>query len=80
MNDISLQIMNIYESFPGDLLANLKQLPLYIELLEAYRNLINFMSFMFKRVPRIAAIMQDFFVERFPTIFGVKINILRNLP
>ena len=70
----------MYEAFSPDLLLQVKQLPLYIELLETYRVLINFMSFMLKRVPRITQMMQDNFVEHFPTIFGVMINILRNLP
>ena len=35
---------------------------------------------MFKKVPRVAQAMQDFFVERFPTIFIIMINMLKNLP
>jgi hypothetical protein len=35
---------------------------------------------MFKKVPRVGQAMQDFFVERFPTIFIIMINMLKNLP
>jgi hypothetical protein len=38
LNDIQMSIMEIYESFPHDLLGQIQQLPLYIELLESIRN------------------------------------------
>ncbi len=58
--------MVVYDLFPVDLLKSVKNLPLYIELLEAFRNVINILSIMFKRVPQVQVHMQNFFVEKFP--------------
>lgn len=57
---------------------------LYIEYLENVSHLMNFLNFMFKKMPRSsqmgAAFVLDYFVEKFPSLFRTHIVILKNLP
>ena len=53
---------------------------LYIDYLEAIKNLMNFLTFMFKKIPRGNIFVLDYFVEKFPEIFKTQITILKNMP
>ncbi len=73
-------LVEVFGKFPQDILRHVKNMSLYIDYLDALKIMINFLGFMFKRMPRGTIIVSDYFVENFATIFSTKINIIRNLP
>lgn len=63
-------IMGVLEKFPSDGLKSVKNMLLYIEYLESLKNCMNFFTFMFRRMPKMAQQMTDYFIEKFHQIFA----------
>jgi len=80
MNDLLAILLNVFDGFPQDLLKHVKNFPLYLDLLDTFKALLTFLHFLLKRLPRIAAMMTDFFVEKFPILLNLHVFMLRNLP
>ena len=70
-------IMTVFDKFHSDTLKQVRNMPLYVDYLEALKHLLNFLNFTLKRMPRP---QQDYFVEKFPRIFGIKVLLLKNMP
>jgi len=62
------------------MLRSVVNMHLYLEYLETLKTLMNFLTFMFKKMPRSNTLVGDYFVEKFPEIFGTQITILKNMP
>lgn len=52
----------------------------YLDYLDAMKILNNFLSFMFKRMPRNSISMSDYYAENFSILFHAKLVMLKNLP
>lgn len=63
-------IMGVFEKFPSDGLKSVKNMLLFIEYLESLKNCMNFFTFMFRRMPKMAQQMTDYFIEKFHLIFA----------
>lgn len=73
-------IISVFSQFPESILDKIKNMNLYIEYLETLKILMNFLHFMFKRVPRANSQVQDYFYENFDKIFRSQIYMLKNMP
>lgn len=74
-------IFKVLGGFPEDIFKQVKNLRLYLDLLETLRNLMNFLNFIFKRTTRGSqTFIIDVFVEKFPVLFTSQFLILKNLP
>jgi hypothetical protein len=74
-------ILNVFSKFQPDTLKHIKNIPLYIDYLDTSKHLLNFLNFALKRMPqRQQQTIVDYYVEKFPKIFNIKILLLKNMP